>query len=107
LRTSGVPQGGLVPYVTTVKTKSGATPARLSTDLGADDLGGFKTHVAIADPPDPEGSLRISAAVTGKLPDEALSFVFAVRPDDDVPAARTDPPSLLGKMPGQRHHVAV
>jgi hypothetical protein len=33
LRTNGGPQGGLVPYVTTVKTKSGATAARLSTDL--------------------------------------------------------------------------
>ena len=52
------------------------------------------------DPPDPEGRIRISAAVTGELPGQALSVVFAVRPDDKVPAARADPPSLGGKMPG-------
>jgi len=77
--------------------------------LTAGDLGGVgvKQHVAIADPPDREGSLRISAAVTGELPAEALSVVFAVRPDDKVPAAPTDPPSLGGKMPGQRDHIAV
>ncbi len=64
-------------------------------------------HVAKADPPDPEGRIRISAAVTGELPGEALSVVFAVRPDDEVPAARADPPSLGCKMPGQRYHIAV
>jgi len=64
-------------------------------------------HVATADPPDPEGRIRISAAVAGERPDEALSVVFAVRPDDEGPAARADPPSLGGKMPGQRYHIAV
>jgi hypothetical protein len=44
-------------------------------------------HVFIADPPDPEGSLRISADVTRELPDEALSVVFAVSSDEEVPAA--------------------
>ena len=58
-------------------------------------------------PPDPEGRIRISAAVTGELPGQALSVVFAVRPDDEGPAARADPPSLGGKMPGQRFHIAV
>ena len=52
------------------------------------------------DPPDPEGRIRISAAVTGELPGQALSVVFAVRPDDEVPAVRADPPSLGGKMLG-------
>ncbi|HEV2259043.1 MAG TPA: hypothetical protein VGS06_38495 [Streptosporangiaceae bacterium] len=52
------------------------------------------------DPPDPEGRIRISAAVTGELPGEALRVVFAVRPDDEVPAVRADPPSPGGKMPG-------
>jgi hypothetical protein len=52
------------------------------------------------DPPDPEGRIRISAAVTGKLPGEALRVVFAVGPDDEVPAVRADPPSLGGKMLG-------
>jgi hypothetical protein len=33
LRTNGGPQGGLVPYVATVKTTSGATAAGLSTGL--------------------------------------------------------------------------
>jgi len=97
-----------VPYVTTVKTNSAATAAKLSTvttkDLGAP---GVKQHVAIADPPDPEGSPRGSAAVTGELPDEALSVVFAVRPDEQVPAAPAYPPSLGGKIPGQRYHIAV
>jgi len=50
------------------------------------------------DPPDPEGRIRISTAVTGELPGQALSVVFAVRPDDEVPAVRADPPSLGGKM---------
>jgi len=50
------------------------------------------------DPPDPEGRIRISAAVAGELPGEALSVVFAVRPDDEVPAVRADRPSLGGKM---------
>ena len=59
------------------------------------------------DPPDPEGSLRISAAVTGELPDQALSVVFAVRPDEQVPAAPAYPPSLGGKIPGQVHHIVV
>jgi hypothetical protein len=68
---------------------------------------GVKQHVPIADPPDPEGSLRISAAVTGELLDEALSVVFAVRPHEEVPAALADPPSLGGKMPGQRYHIAM
>ena len=58
-------------------------------------------------PPDPEGRTRISAAVTGELPGQALSVVFAVRPDDEVPAVRADPPSLGGKIPGQRYHIAV
>jgi hypothetical protein len=58
-------------------------------------------------PPDPEGRIRISAAVTGELLGEALSVVFAVRPDDEVPAVRADPPSLGGKMPGQRYHIVV
>ena len=58
-------------------------------------------------PPDPEGRIRISAAVTGELPGEALRVVFAVRPDDEVPAVRADPPSLGGKMPGQAHHIVV
>ena len=92
-----------MPYVTTVKTKSGASRSH-AEDLGA---GGVKQHVAIADPPDPEGSLRISAAVTGELPDQALSVVFAVRPDEQVPAAPAYPPSLGGKIPGQRYHIAV
>jgi hypothetical protein len=52
------------------------------------------------DPPDPEGRIRFSEAVTGELPGEALSVVFAVRPDDEVPAVRADPPSLGGKMRG-------
>ena len=56
------------------------------------------------DPPDPEG--RISA-VAGELPGQALSVVFAVRPDDEVPAVRADRPSLGGKMPGQVHHIGV
>ena len=59
------------------------------------------------DPPDPEGRIRISAAVTGELPGEALSVVFAVRPDDEVPAVRADPPSPGGKIPGQAHHIVV
>ena len=59
------------------------------------------------DPPDPEGGTRISVAVTGELPGEAFSVVFAVRPDDEVPAIRADQPSLGGKMPGQAHHVVV
>src|SRR5580658_2856567 len=60
-------------------------------------------------PPDPEGRIRIriSAAVTGELPGEALSVVFAVRADDEVPAVRADPPSLGGKMLGQRYHIVV
>jgi hypothetical protein len=58
-------------------------------------------------PPDPEGRIRISAAVTGELPGQALSVVFAVRPDDEVPAVRADPPSPGGKMPGQAHHIVV
>ena len=58
-------------------------------------------------PPDPEGRIRISPAVTGELPGQALSVVFAVRPDDEVPAVRTDPPSLGGKMLGQRYHIGV
>ena len=69
--------------------------------------GDVNQHVLIADPPDPEGSLRISAAVSGEFPDEALSVVFAVRPDEQVPAASADRPSLGGKMPGQRYHIAV
>jgi hypothetical protein len=36
-----------------------------------------------------------------------LSVVFAVRPDEQVPAVRAYPPSLGGKMPGQRYHIAV
>jgi len=63
-------------------------------------------HIYI-NPPDPEGRIRISAAVTGELPGQALSVVFAVRPDDEVPAVRADPPSLGGKMPGQAHHIVV
>jgi hypothetical protein len=59
------------------------------------------------DPPNPEGRTRISAAVTGELPGKALSVVFAVRPDDEVPAVRADPPSLGGKMLGQRYHIVV
>ena len=59
------------------------------------------------DPPDPEGRIRISAAVTGELPGQALSVVFAVRPDDEVPAVRADPPSLGGKMLGEVHHIVV
>ena len=59
------------------------------------------------DPPDPEGRIRINAAVTAELPGQALSVVFAVRPDDEVPAVRADPPSLGGKMPGQAHHIVV
>ncbi len=59
------------------------------------------------DPPDPEGRIRISAAVAGELPGEALSVVFAGRPDDEVPAVRADRPSLGGKMPGQVHHIVV
>jgi hypothetical protein len=59
------------------------------------------------DPPDPEGRIRISAAVAGELPGEALSVVFAVRPDDEVPAVRADPSSLGGKMLGQVHHIVV
>ena len=58
-------------------------------------------------PPDPEGRIRISAAVTGELPGQARSVVFAVRPDDEVPAVRADPPSPGGKMPGQAHHIVV
>ena len=61
----------------------------------------------IPDSPDPEGQIRISAAVTGELPGQALSVVFAVRPDDEVPAVRADPPSPGGKMPGQAHHIVV
>src|SRR2546430_14202011 len=84
-------------------------PSRALAVPTAEDLGpgGVKQHVAIADPPDPEGSLRISAAVTGELPDQALSVVFAVRPDEQVPAAPAYPPSLGGKIPGQRYHIAV
>ena len=93
-----------MPYVTTVKTKLGVTAARLST---ADQAGTVRQNVLIADPPDPESSLRISAAITGEHPDEALSVVFAVRPDDEVPATPADPPSLGGKMPGQHYHIAV
>lgn len=59
------------------------------------------------DPPDPEGPIRITAAVTGELPGEALSVVFAVRPDYEVPAVRADQPSLRGKVPGQLHHIVV
>jgi hypothetical protein len=59
------------------------------------------------DPPDPEGRTRISVAVTGELPGEALSVVFAVRPDDEVPAVRADRPALGGKIPGQVHHIVV
>ena len=59
------------------------------------------------DPPDPEGRIRISAAVAGELPGEALSVVFAGRPDDEVPAVRADRPSLGGKMLGQVHHIVV
>ena len=59
------------------------------------------------DPPDPEGRTRISAAVTAELPGQALSVVFAVRPDDEVPAVRADRPSLGGKMLGQAHHIVV
>ena len=58
-------------------------------------------------PPDPEGRTRISVAVTREFPGEALRVVFAVRPDEQVPAVRTDPPSLGGKMPGQAHHIVV
>ena len=59
------------------------------------------------DPPDPEGRIRISAAVTAELLGEALRVVFAVRPDDEVPAVRADPPSPGGKIPGQRNHIVV
>ena len=59
------------------------------------------------DPPDREGRIRISAAVAGELPGEALSVVFAGRPDDEVPAVRADRPSLGGKMLGQVHHIVV
>jgi hypothetical protein len=58
---------------------------------------------AIADPPDPEGHIRI----TGERPVEALSVVFAVRPDDEVLAEPADPPSLGCKMPGQRYRIAA
>ncbi|HEY6311615.1 MAG TPA: hypothetical protein VIY52_12545 [Streptosporangiaceae bacterium] len=63
-------------------------------------------HIYI-DPPDPEGRIGISAAVTAELPGQALSVVFAVRPDDEVPAVRADPPSAGGKMLGQVHHIVV
>jgi hypothetical protein len=59
------------------------------------------------DPPDPEGRLRISAAVTGELPGEALRVVFAGRPHDEVPAVRADRPPPGGKMLGQAHHLVV
>src|ERR1700722_19877648 len=59
------------------------------------------------DPPDPEGRIPISAAVTTELPGQALSVVFAGRPDDEVPALRAAPPSLGGKMLGQVHHIGV
>jgi hypothetical protein len=91
-------------HVTMVKTKPGATAARSGTRARA-AVGSrpeVNQHVGIADPPDPEGSLRISTAVTGERPDEALSVVFADRPHEQVPAAPADPPSLGGKMPGQR-----
>jgi hypothetical protein len=58
------------------------------------------------DPPDPEGRVR-GAAVTGELTGQAVSVVFAVRPDDEVPAVRADPPSLGGQVLGQVHHVVV
>ena len=58
-------------------------------------------------PPDPEGRIRINAAVTAELLGEALRVVFAVRPDDEVPAVRADPPSPGGKIPGQRSHIVV
>ncbi len=51
--------------------------------------------------------MRISVAVTGELPGEALCVVFAVRTDDEVPAVRADPPSLGGEIPGQRNHIVV
>lgn len=63
--------------------------------------------VSARSPPDPEGRIGSSAAVTGERPGEALSVVFAVRPHDDGPAARVDRPSLGGKMSGQRYHIAV
>jgi hypothetical protein len=59
------------------------------------------------DSPDREGRIGISAAVTGEFPGQALSVVFAVRPDDEVSAVRADPPSLGGKMLGQCHHIVV
>jgi hypothetical protein len=64
-------------------------------------------NVAGADPPDAEGRIRISATVSGERLGQALSVVFAVRPDDEVPAARADPLTLDGKMPGQRDHITV
>ena len=54
-----------------------------------------------------KAAIRISAAVTAELPGEALRVVFAVRPDDEVPAVRADPPSPGGKIPGQRNHIVV
>ena len=79
-------------------------PATWAARLSNRDL---VVHVPIADPPDPEGRIRISAAVTGERPAKALSVVFAVRRDDERPGAPPDPPSLGCKMPGQRYHIAV
>ena len=59
------------------------------------------------DPAGPDGRIRITAAVTGELPGQALSVVFAGRPDDEVPAVRADWPSLGSEMPGQVHHIVV
>jgi hypothetical protein len=64
-------------------------------------------QVPIADPPDPEGRIRISAAVAGERPAKALSVVFAVRRDDEGSGVSPDLPSLGGKMVGQRDHIAV
>ena len=75
--------------------------ARLSTDV---DL---VIHAPVADPPDPEGRIGISAAVAGQRPAQALGVVFAVHRDDDRPGASPDPPALGGKMPGQRYRFAV
>src|SRR5690242_1528643 len=74
---------------------------RLSTDV---DL---VIHVPVADSPDPEGRIGISAAVAGQRPAQALGVVFAVRRDDDRLEASPDPPAVGGKMRGQRYRFAV
>ena len=60
---------------------------------------------AVADPLDVEG--RDRTGVTGEFLDEGLGVFFAVRPGDEVPAVRADPPALRGELPGQRDHLTV